>query len=77
MESQSRLCSPFQRKFYLGMAVLVAHEDHGDAVGQQQRGRQVAHLALAQPQHPLQRRVPLRAAVPAQVVVLPVPGATP
>lgn len=34
---------------YLCVPVLVTHLNHGHPVGQQQRRRQVAHLALAQP----------------------------
>ena len=56
------------------MAVLISHEDHGDAVRQQQRGRQVAHLALPQAQHVVLGRLALCATVPGQVVVLPVPA---
>ena len=33
---------------HLAVAVLVAHDDHRHAVREQQRCRQVAHLALAQ-----------------------------
>lgn len=59
---------------HLGVAVFIAHEDHGNAVRQQQRGRQVAHLALPQAKHILLGCLALRATVPAQVVVLPVPA---
>ena len=55
------------------MAVLIAHEDHWNAVRQQQRGRQVAHLALPQAKHILLGCLALRATVPAQVVVLTIP----
>lgn len=33
----------------LAVPVFVTHLEHGDAVGQQQRTRSVAHLALPQP----------------------------
>ena len=56
------------------MAVLISHEDHGDAVRQQQRSDQVAHLALPQAQHVALGGLALRAAVPGQVVVLPIPA---
>lgn len=59
----------------LGVAVLVAHEHHGHALRQQQRGRQVALLARAQAQHARRARRALGAAVPAQVVLLAVPAA--
>ena len=59
----------------LGVAILVAHEHHGHALRQQQRGRQVALLPRAQAQHARRTRWALRAAVPAQVVLLTVPAA--
>ena len=59
---------------HLGVAVFIAHEDHGNAVRQQQRGRQVAHLALPQAKHILLGCLALRATVPAQVVVFPIPA---
>ena len=59
----------------LGVPVLVAHEHHGHALRQQQRGCQVALLPRAQAQHARRARGALRAAVPAQVVLLAVPAA--
>ena len=59
----------------LGVPVLVAHEHHGHALRQKQRGRQVALLPRAQAQHARRARGALRAAVPAQVVLLAVPAA--
>jgi hypothetical protein len=56
------------------VAVLVAHEHHGHALRQQQRGGQVALLARAQAQHGRRPRRALRAAVPGQVVLLAVPA---
>ena len=69
---QKRRKGSLQPLEYLRMAVLVSHEDHGDAVRQQQRSRQVAHLALPQAQHIVLGRLALGATIPGQVVVLPI-----
>src|SRR5258706_1618575 len=56
----------------LGAAELVAPLDHGDALGEQEEGHEVAHLAPAQGHDLRVRGRPLLPAVPRQVVVVPV-----
>ena len=59
---------------HLGVSVFISHEDHGDAMRQQERCCQVAHLPLPQAQHIVLCRLALSTAVPGQIVVLPIPA---